>query len=177
MHLAMPVEKKIVPKPGFEELMECMQKMNAELGIGNFTRRHVEHYLQRFDTDEDKLLNQDEPLIAALQGLMWQSLVTRGVLSLFLLLVFRSRGSRSLCPVPVPSCSGLLLLIKMMTTMLTTTTTFLFIIFCRTAGDGTSLRFHELYRALLMVKLEEVPAMYLLNVAEPCQNHKFPDSS
>lgn len=56
--------------------MECMQKMNAELGIGNFTRRHVEHYLQRFDTDEDKLLNQDEPLITALQGLMWQSLVT-----------------------------------------------------------------------------------------------------
>lgn len=53
----------------------------------------------------------------------------------------------------------------------------MFIIFCRTAGGGTALRFQELYRALLIVKLEEVPAMYLLNVAEPCQNHKFLDSS
>lgn len=37
-----------------------MQKMNAELGIGKFTERHVEHYLQRFDTDQDKLLSQEE---------------------------------------------------------------------------------------------------------------------
>eukprot|EP00435_Cladocopium_sp_Y103_P034486 s59_g8.t3 len=44
----------------FEELLQCMQKMNAELGIGKFTERHVEHYLQRFDTDEDKLLSQEE---------------------------------------------------------------------------------------------------------------------
>lgn len=44
----------------FEELLQCMQKMNAELGIGKFTERHVEHYLQRFDTDQDKLLSQEE---------------------------------------------------------------------------------------------------------------------
>lgn len=43
----------------------------------------------------------------------------------------------------------------------------MFIIFCRTAGDGTALRFQELYRALLIVKLEEVPAMYLCGGAMP----------
>eukprot|EP00913_Durusdinium_trenchii_P027069 g25404.t1 len=44
----------------FEELCRCMQKMNAELGIGSFTERHVQHYMHRFDTDGDKFLNQDE---------------------------------------------------------------------------------------------------------------------
>ncbi|CAJ1456053.1 unnamed protein product, partial [Effrenium voratum] len=44
----------------FEELCKCMQKMNAELGIGDFTDRHVEHYMQRFDIDGDKLLNPEE---------------------------------------------------------------------------------------------------------------------
>lgn len=37
-----------------------MQKMNEELGIGKFTERHVKHYLERFDTDDDKFLSQDE---------------------------------------------------------------------------------------------------------------------
>ncbi|CAE6963680.1 unnamed protein product, partial [Symbiodinium sp. CCMP2456] len=44
----------------FEELCKCMQKMNADLGIGDFTERHVMHYLQRFDTDGDELLNEKE---------------------------------------------------------------------------------------------------------------------
>jgi len=44
----------------FEELERCMQRMNAELGIGDFMERHVMHYLQRFDMDGDKLLSEKE---------------------------------------------------------------------------------------------------------------------
>ena len=64
-HLSHPSHEKGVLGslcPGFEELCRCMEKMNAELGIENFTERHVEHYMHRFDTDGDKFLNQDECL-------------------------------------------------------------------------------------------------------------------
>lgn len=61
---------------GFEELCRCMQKMNAELGIGSFTERHVQHYMHRFDTDGDKFLNQDECL--AMFRPMW-TLSTNGL--------------------------------------------------------------------------------------------------
>ncbi|CAE8625054.1 unnamed protein product [Polarella glacialis] len=44
----------------FEELAQCMQHMNTSLGVGDFTERHVLHYLRRFDTDGDHLLNQGE---------------------------------------------------------------------------------------------------------------------
>ena len=56
-----------------------MQKMNAELGIGKFTERHVEHYLQRFDTDQDKLLSQEEwpgsirPVGNGADGRVWRN--------------------------------------------------------------------------------------------------------
>ena len=45
-----------------EELHHCMQRMNLELGIGDFTSRHVTHYLERFDVDQDQLLDSSEPL-------------------------------------------------------------------------------------------------------------------
>lgn len=44
----------------FDELERCMQHMNTSLGIGNFTGRHVKHYLDKFDMNGDQLLNQSE---------------------------------------------------------------------------------------------------------------------
>lgn len=44
----------------FEELSRCMKHMNTALGIGDFTERHVMHYLRRFDIDGNGLLSREE---------------------------------------------------------------------------------------------------------------------
>lgn len=43
-----------------EELLQCMHHMNTSLGVGEFTRRDVQRFLRRFDTDGNQLLDRAE---------------------------------------------------------------------------------------------------------------------
>ena len=108
-----------------------MQKMNAELGIGKFTERHVEHYLQRFDTDQDKLLSQEEwpgsirPGGNGADGRVWRNGGAGPVVL------------ANLCKVSHFFLKGM---------------------FPGETDTNAPGRFQELYRVLLMVKLEEAAA-------------------